>query len=94
MKTREDAALTIWFQRVESAVVAVLAAVAFVELGFAWWYLPLLFLLFDASMVGYVRSPRLGAWTYNAMEDCVIAGRDIATYLDGKTSRSHSGGPQ
>ena len=25
------------------------------------------FLLFDLSMVGYVRSPRLGAWTYNVV---------------------------
>jgi len=28
---------------------------------------------------------RYGAWTYNAMEDCVIAGREIAATIDGLT---------
>ena len=25
---------------------------------------------------------RYGAWTYNAMEDCVIAGREVAALID------------
>lgn len=58
-------ALPVWFQRVESAAVAALAAVAFVQLGFAWWWLLATFLLWDLSMVGYVASPRLGAMSYN-----------------------------
>lgn len=59
--------LPVVVQRVESAALAVVAAVAFVELGFDWWWLLALFLLFDLSMVGYARSARLGAWTYNAV---------------------------
>jgi hypothetical protein len=26
---------------------------------------------------------RYGAWTYNAMEDCVLAGREVAGLIDG-----------
>lgn len=59
-------ALPVRFQRVESAAVAAAAAVAFVDLGFAWWWLAALFLVFDVSMVGYAHSARIGAWTYNA----------------------------
>jgi len=29
---------------------------------------------------------RYGAWTYNAMEDCVVAGREVAALIDGKTA--------
>lgn len=63
--------LPVWVQRLESAAVAAVTAIAFVELGFAWWWLLVLFLVFDASMVGYVHSPRLGAWTYNAVHSYV-----------------------
>jgi hypothetical protein len=63
--------LPVWFLRAENAVIAALAAVAFVELGFSWWWLAVLFLLFDVSMVGYLRDPRLGAWTYNAVHSYI-----------------------
>ena len=59
--------LPVRFQRVESAGLAVVAAVGFVHLGYSWWWLLALFLVFDLSMVGYASSPRLGAWTYNAV---------------------------
>jgi hypothetical protein len=59
--------LPVWFQRVENAALAAAALAAFVDLGFSWWWLLALFLLFDVSMVGYARDPRLGAWTYNAV---------------------------
>ncbi len=52
-------------------MIAALAAVAFVELGFSWWWLAVLFLLFDVSMVGYLRDPGLGAWTYNAVHSYI-----------------------
>ena len=57
--------MPVWFQRVENGLIAVAAVVAFVQLDFAWWWLPVLFLAFDLSMAGYAVSPRLGAWTYN-----------------------------
>jgi protoporphyrinogen oxidase len=30
---------------------------------------------------------RYGAWTYNAMEDCVLAGREVAAIIDGASPR-------
>lgn len=58
--------LPIWFQRGESLAIAVLAAVTFVEVGHQWWWLLVLFLVFDLSMIGYAVSSAIGAWTYNA----------------------------
>lgn len=58
-----------WFQRLENGLLAVLAGVAFVELGHRWWWLLALFLVFDLSMVGYAVDPRVGAWAYNAVHN-------------------------
>jgi hypothetical protein len=63
--------LPVWYQRAENAVIAALVAVGFVDLDFAWWWLLVLFLPFDLSMVGYVRSASLGAWTYNAVHSYI-----------------------
>lgn len=64
--------MTVWFQRIESGVIAAAVVVAFTQLGFSWWWLLALFLLFDLSMIGYVASPKLGAWTYNAVHSYVV----------------------
>ena len=61
----ERVTLPVWFQRIESAAVVVLVVVAFVQSGFAWWWLVAVFLLWDLSMLGYVASPRVGAISYN-----------------------------
>jgi hypothetical protein len=37
----------------------------FAQLDYAWWVFPALLLLPDLSMVGYLVSPRVGAFTYN-----------------------------
>ncbi|MEU4555476.1 uncharacterized protein DUF4260 [Micromonospora violae] len=52
-------------QRVEGVVVAALAVVVTVTAGYPWWSLLALFLVFDLSMLGYLRGPRLGASCYN-----------------------------
>lgn len=45
---------------------AVLVALFFVIVGhFDWWWLFVLFLVFDVSAVGYLVNPKLGAFTYN-----------------------------
>ena len=76
--------LPVRFQRVENAVVAVATAVAFVDGGFAWWWLLALFLLFDVSMVGYVGNPRLGAWTYNVVHSYIApAALGVVALVDG-----------
>ncbi|RIV39077.1 DUF4260 domain-containing protein [Micromonospora radicis] len=52
-------------QRIEAAAVAALAVVVTVAAGYPWWSLLALFLVFDLSMLGYLRGPRLGAVCYN-----------------------------
>jgi hypothetical protein len=52
-------------QRIEAIAVAALAVVVTIAAGYAWWWLLALFLVFDLSMVGYLRGPRLGALCYN-----------------------------
>lgn len=58
-------ALPTTIQRVENGVIAMLVVIAFLNLDFAWWWLLVLFLAFDLSMIGYAVNPRLGALTYN-----------------------------
>lgn len=49
----------------EFGVLALFTALAFTIAGFDWWWLLLLFLVIDVSMVGYLISPLAGAVTYN-----------------------------
>jgi len=43
-----------------------LASIAlFSTLDYAWWVFPALLFIFDVSMLGYLISPRWGAYTYN-----------------------------
>ncbi|KAA9108062.1 DUF4260 family protein [Microbacterium rhizomatis] len=58
--------------RLEGAAVAVAAVVVFVLAGFAWWWMPALFLLFDLSFAGYAVSNRVGAFTYNLVHNYVV----------------------
>jgi len=37
----------------------------FSQLGYAWWWYPLLFFMPDLSMAGYAAGPRTGAIVYN-----------------------------
>lgn len=57
-------------QRVEAGAVALLAVAAAVVLYPAWWWVLLAaFLVFDLSMLGYVRSPAAGATSYNLVHN-------------------------
>jgi len=52
--------------RAEGAVLLVAALAAYVVgLDEPWWWIPLLLFVPDVLMVGYARSTRVGAWTYN-----------------------------
>jgi hypothetical protein len=64
--------MTMWFQRVENGLIAVASVVAFTQLDFAWWWLLVLFLAFDLTMVGYLANARLGAWTYNIGHSYIV----------------------
>jgi len=60
-------------QRAEAGAVAVLAVVASVVLYPAWWWVILAaFLVFDVSMLGYVRSARAGAVSYNLVHNYAL----------------------
>ena len=55
-------------QRVESGLIAALAMTAAIVLDPGpWWFLLAVFLVFDLSTVGYLRSPAAGAFSYNAV---------------------------
>jgi hypothetical protein len=70
----------IW-QRGESVLVAALVVFAAVHLGIEWWLLFALFLAFDLSAVGYLRSPRLGAAAYNAIHNYAGPAASLALWL-------------
>lgn len=53
------------FLRAEGAVLLAAALLAFAATEEPWWLVPAVLFLPDLLMVGYVRSTRLGALTYN-----------------------------
>lgn len=58
-------------QRLEGLAALVLGVVAYAWLGQSWWVFALLFLAPYLAMLGYLRSPRLGALTYNLVHTYV-----------------------
>lgn len=62
----EPAAVT---QRIENAAIAVAILLAMIVSGQPWWLLLATFLVFDLSAIGYLRGPRTGAATYNAVHN-------------------------
>src|ERR1700730_9036338 len=73
--------LPVWFERTETLAVATAVAVAFVSLHFSWWWLPALFLAFDASMVGYLAGNRAGAVCYNLAPAYVVPALLLLSYV-------------
>lgn len=51
--------------RIEYLLLAVLAGAIFIAQGFEWYWLLVLFLAFDISMVGYLVNKQVGAVVYN-----------------------------
>jgi Domain of unknown function (DUF4260) len=49
----------------EGAGVFVASIILFLRLDLAWWLYPLLLLVPDVSVVGYLLGPVRGAWVYN-----------------------------
>ncbi len=56
---------SILFLRAEGLVIAALSLGLYLQQGFAWYWLPVAFLLFDLSMVGYLFNNHIGAVLYN-----------------------------
>ncbi len=60
------------FQRIENVSIAMLALLVYTRLEFAWWWLPILFIAFDLSTLGYIVNPRIGAIMYNAFHNYLV----------------------
>jgi uncharacterized protein DUF4260 len=57
-----------------------LSVFLFTQLGYAWWWYPLLFFAPDLSMAGYLGGPRIGAIIYNFVHHYAIS---IGLYILG-----------
>lgn len=57
--------------RLESLAALVFGVTAYAMLGQSWVLFAVLFLAPDLFMAGYLVSPRVGAWTYNAVHTYV-----------------------
>ena len=68
--------------RAEGVAVFAAGLAGFLFLGVPWWAFPLLLLVPDISMAGYLRGPRVGAVVYNIAHDLAtgvaIAGVGLA----------------
>jgi hypothetical protein len=73
--------LPVWFERAENLAIAVAVVVVFVHLHFSWWWLPALFLAFDASMAGYLVDNRAGAVCYNLVHAYVVPAVLLFSYV-------------
>ena len=73
--------LPIWFERIENLAIAAAVVVAFVRLHFSWWWLPVFFLAFDASMAGYLVNSRAGAICYNLVHAYVGPAVLLLSYI-------------
>lgn len=80
MRSTDDARASA-IQRIENAAIAVAILVAVIVAGGPWWLLFALFLVFDLSAVGYLRSPRFGALTYNLVHSYVGPALIAVAYL-------------
>jgi len=65
---------------VEELFLVLLAIFLFRNLGYDWWWFAILFFAPDASKVGYLAGPRLGAVTYNIVHHKALA---VSFYIAG-----------
>ena len=66
--------------KLEEAALFTLGIYFFNLLDFEWWWFPVLLLVPDFSMIGYVFGNKSGAWLYNLFHHRGIA---VAVYLMG-----------
>jgi len=58
--------------KLEGLTLAALMAVLTYKSGTSLWFLAVTFLLFDVSMIGYAKSKKLGALTYNIGHSSIV----------------------
>lgn len=61
------------FLKLEEAALFLLCIYFFSLLKFEWWWFPALLLVPDIGMVGYAVNTKIGALTYNALHNRVVA---------------------
>ena len=71
--------------RLEGIVIAASVIAAMVILDLDWWWVFVLFLAFDLSMIGYAASPSVGAFTYNLVHNFAVpAALGVVALLTGQ----------
>jgi hypothetical protein len=66
----------------EYLIAAALVAVFYVAVGnFAWYWLPILFIVVDISMIGYLKNSKVGAITYNIGHSLIGPALLVALYI-------------
>ena len=66
--------------KLEGLALFVLSIFLFSQLGFAWWWYPVLFFIPDLSMIAYLAGARAGAIVYNILHHHAVS---IGLYLLG-----------
>lgn len=66
--------------RLEELFLFLLSVFLFAQLGYAWWWYVVLFLLPDVGMFGYLVSPAVGSITYNSVHHRAVA---VVAYVAG-----------
>ena len=66
--------------KLEEFALVALSLYLFLALDYAWWWFPLLFFVPDASLIGYLINPKMGAAAYNLIHHKALA---ILFYLLG-----------
>ena len=59
--------------KLEEFFLFLLSIFLFSQLDYAWWWYPLLFLVPDIGMAGYLVNPQVGAFTYNLLHHKAVA---------------------
>lgn len=66
----------------EYLIAAILVAVFYIVVGdFDWWWLPILFLVPDITMAGYLINSRIGALIYNLGHSLIGPAALVALYI-------------
>lgn len=66
--------------KLEFVALLALSIVLFLTTDVAWWWFPLLILVPDISMIGYIVNTRIGALTYNIVHTLIFG---IAVFIFG-----------
>lgn len=59
--------------KLEEAGILLLTVYLFSTLGFTWWWFPVLLLVPDIGMIGYVINPKVGAFAYNLLHHRLVS---------------------